>query len=115
MPDEVLVGYSPNGWMDNQKSLAYLQKFFGPGGRTAEKAQGEYRMLIFDRHASHISWQFLSYCLSNKIIPFCLPSHTSHKLQSSDVAVFSPFKRYYSNEVMERCRFGEHGVSKECF
>ncbi|PWW76824.1 DDE-domain-containing protein, partial [Tuber magnatum] len=115
IPDGVLIGHSPNGWTDNKKSLAYLAKFFGPESFTVKKAAGEYRMLLFDGHGFHVSWQFLSYCLSHKIISFCLPPHTSHRLQPLDVAVFSHFKRYYSNRILERCKFGDHGVTKENF
>ncbi|RPA95735.1 hypothetical protein L873DRAFT_1697082, partial [Choiromyces venosus 120613-1] len=92
IPDNILVSHSSNGWTNNGKSLTYLVKFFGSRSITANKVEGEYWMLIFDGHASHVCWNFLSYYLSNKIIPFYLPSYTSHKLQPLDVAVFSHFK-----------------------
>ena len=94
MLDGVLVGYLENGWTDGKKSLRYLEHFFGPNSSTATKAAGRtrFRMLLFDGHSSHVTWEFLLYCLQHRIIPFCLPSHTTHKLQPLDVAVFSPLK-----------------------
>jgi len=93
MPDEVLIGYSENGWTDRRKGLRYLEHFFGPESSTAKKAHQHHRLLLFDGHSSHVTWEFLLYCLQNKIVPFCLPAHTTHKLQPLDVAVFSPLKR----------------------
>lgn len=56
-------------------------------------------MLIFDGFESHIQLDLLEFCLDNKIIPFCLPTHTLHVLQPLDVGVFSPLKTYYRQEV----------------
>ncbi|PWW73911.1 hypothetical protein C7212DRAFT_299211, partial [Tuber magnatum] len=83
MPDEILVGYSENGWTDRKKSLRYLEHFFGPSSLTAAKASNgsRFRMLLFDVYSSPVTWEFLLYCLQNRIVPFCLPSHTTHKLQ----------------------------------
>lgn len=39
------------------------------------------------------------YCLTNKILPLCLPAHMSHILQPLDVSIFSPMSTYYSQEV----------------
>ena len=32
VPDNILFGVSPNGWTDNSKALAWLERNFGPGG-----------------------------------------------------------------------------------
>jgi hypothetical protein len=115
MPDDVLVGYSPNGWTDSSKGLRFLQEFFGPGSVTTRKADGKYRLLIFDGHSSHVTWEFLLYCLQNRIIPFCLPSHSTHKLQPLDVCIFSPLKRYWTDAVWDRFQWGNHLVKNEAF
>lgn len=56
-------------------------------------------MLIFDGFDSHICIELIEYCLDHQIIPFCLPAHISHVLQPLDVGIFSPLKKYYSQQV----------------
>lgn len=63
------------------------------------RAQGEWRMLIFDGFESHLNLELIEFCLNHKIIPFCLPAHTSHILQPLDVGVFSAVQKYYGQEV----------------
>lgn len=58
-PKDVLGGYSPNGWTDNEMDLGYLKHHFGPESHLAQRAKGRYRIIIFDGHESHISHGFL--------------------------------------------------------
>jgi len=46
-----------------------------------------------------MDFDLLDYCLTNKILPLCLPAHTSHILQPLDVSIFSPMSTYYAQEV----------------
>ncbi|RPA99899.1 DDE-domain-containing protein [Choiromyces venosus 120613-1] len=115
IPDGVMVGYSPNGWTDNEKAMAFIKHFFGPGSKTAQKANGQFRMLLFDGHSSHIHWQFLQYALQQRVIPFCLPPHTLHCLQPLDVAVYSPYKQWYGDQIWNRFQWGDHGIMKDNF
>jgi len=46
-----------------------------------------------------MDFDLLDYCLTNKILPLCLPAHTSHILQPLDVSIFSPMGTYYAQEV----------------
>lgn len=84
----------------NRKLLLgiYYQQFF-ICTNINYRAFGEWRLLIFDGFDSHICIDLNEYCLDHKIIPFCLPAHTSHVLQLLDVGVFSPLKKYYVQEV----------------
>jgi hypothetical protein len=68
-----------------------------------------FRLLLLDGHASHFNWEFFDFCLSNRIIPLCLPAHSTHLLQPLDVGLFSPLQRYYSNSLDEWIRRGNHG------
>ncbi|PWW75972.1 hypothetical protein C7212DRAFT_194701 [Tuber magnatum] len=72
-------------------------------------------MLLFNGYSSHVTWEFLLYCLQNRIIPFCLPSHTTHKLQPLDVAVFSPLKHKWTKAVWERFQWGSYIVRRDNF
>ena len=68
-----------------------------------------------DGHSSHVSWQFLDYCLQNDIIPFCLPPHSTHLLQPLDVGLFSPLQRNYSSCLDDWLEGGQTEVNKGDF
>lgn len=68
-----------------------------------------------DNHGSHITWQFIEYALSHKIVLVALPPHSTHKLQPLDVGCFGPLQFYYGVEVDDFCRYGHAGVNKEYF
>lgn len=56
-------------------------------------------MLIYDGFESHLAVAVIDYCLSHKIIAFCLPLHSSHRVQPLDVGVFSPLNNAYGKRV----------------
>ena len=85
------------GWTSNAIGLEWLQKVFDPA--TREKADGQPRLLICDGHNSHISGDFISYCIESNIILMLLPAHTSHLLQPLDVGLFSPLKSAISSSL----------------
>ena len=114
---EEFVGHicvSPNGWTDSELGIEWLKKCFEP--ETSKDQKGEYRLLLWDGHSSHISTSAIRYCLDNKIIPLCLPPHTTHLLQPCDVGLFGPEAVLYKNQIMRQSRPGASGdVSKETF
>jgi len=78
------------GWTNNIHGEQWVEKCFDAA--TQEKANGQYRLLICDGHDSHISAQFVRYCIDHRIVVFLLPPHASHILQPLDVGVFGPLK-----------------------
>ena len=76
------------------------------------RAGTEYRLLILDGHSSHFNWEFFDYCLNAKILPLCLPAHSTHILQPLDVGLFSPLQRHYSNGLDAFIRKGNAGMNK---
>jgi hypothetical protein len=78
------------GWTSNIHGEQWIRDCFDVA--TREKANGQYRLLLCDGHDSHITAQFVRYCIDNKIILFVLPPHASHLLQPLDVGVFGPVK-----------------------
>jgi len=72
-------------------------------------------MLLFDGHISHSNREFLQACLDYKVLPVCLPPHTTHFSQPLDVSIFSPLKAAYSNILHRRSQAGERGVWKGNF
>jgi hypothetical protein len=70
-PDDILFGQSPNEWTDQKKALAYLERNFGPGSKSALKAgQTKYRCLIFDGYNRHVNSAFLTRCLEYRLLPY---------------------------------------------
>jgi len=107
VPCNILFGVSPNGWTDSSKAMAWLDRNFGHGSVTEKKAAGEWQMLFFDGHISHVNREFLRTCIDYKVLPVCLPPHTPQPL---DVSVFSPLKFAYSDILRKRSQAGEKGV-----
>ncbi|RPB01502.1 CENP-B protein, partial [Choiromyces venosus 120613-1] len=92
VPENILFGYEK---MANE----FLRRNFGSESISAQKAAGQYRLLFFDGHSSHVNTGCLEFCISQKIIPYCLPPHMTHHLQPLDVSVFSPYKQQYQKEL----------------
>ena len=90
-----------------------MKRFFEPA--TAKYLHGEYRLLIVDGHASHISTEFIKFCNEKKIILLCLPPHTTHMLQPLDVSVFGPLSREYKKQLEVVTRFNVCSVDKVDF
>lgn len=115
VPRDVLFGACRNGWADNSKTLAWLKHSFGPGSATEKKAAGKWRMLMFDGKISHVNRESLSTCLNYKVLPVCLPPHTTDFSLPLDVALFAPLQSAYANILRRHTEFGGRGVWKGNF
>jgi len=69
-------------------------------------------MLIFNGCSSHLTAEFINYCWNHNIIPFCLPPHSTHILQSLDVRCFQPLKHYHSIAIDEAIMTGDDKFDK---
>ena len=72
MEENFLFGIIPNGWMDNSKALTWLERSFSLDSISEKKATNndelqKWRLLIFDRHISHINKSFLLQCLNYQV------------------------------------------------
>jgi hypothetical protein len=105
--------HSENGYNDSKINLDWLKRVFDP--QTRERAKGKPRVLICDGFGSHETLEILEFCFENNIILCRLPSHTSHKLQPCDVAVFASLKAAYRDQVERLYRGGADTVGKEHF
>ena len=45
-PKDILFGVSPNGWTDNSKALAWLERSYGPGSASEKGRQLEQRLRL---------------------------------------------------------------------
>lgn len=84
-----------SGWMNAEIFLDYIKHF----AKYAKPSLESPVLLIFDNHESHISIDVITFAKENGIVLLTLPPHSSNKLQPLDVAVYSPFKRYYNAAV----------------
>ncbi len=82
---------------------------------TRSQLRGEYQLLIDDGHTSHMSTEFITFTLANKIISLCLPPHSTHLLQPLDVSVFGPLKQNYKKLLSEKTRFSTYNIDKTDF
>jgi hypothetical protein len=105
--------YSESGYADSYISLEWLKRVFDP--QTREQAHGKPRILVCDGFATHESLEVLEFVMQNNIILCRLPSHTSHKLQPCEVAVFGPLKSAYRDEVDRLERGGVGTIGKQHF
>ncbi|KYG39556.1 hypothetical protein M433DRAFT_48760, partial [Acidomyces richmondensis BFW] len=81
---------SNSGWTSNSHAFEWIRTVFEPCTRPVSPE--ERRLLIMDGHSSHITADFIAFCMDNAIDILILPPHCSHALQPLDVSVFSPTK-----------------------
>jgi hypothetical protein len=93
--------------------LQWLKRIFD--AETKERANGRPRVLICDGFGTHETLEILEHCFANNIVLYRLSSHTSHKLQPCDVAVFAPLKTAYREQVERLERGGVSAIGKEYF
>jgi hypothetical protein len=71
--------------------------------------------LICDGFGTHETLEILEFCFENNILLYHLPSHTSHKLQPYNIAVFIPLKAAYRDQI-DRLKQGDiNTIDKEHF
>ena len=71
--------------------------------------------MILDRYASHVTFEFVQYCEDYKIIPLCLPPHSTHYLQPLDVGIFGPLAKAYRTRVSRGSIFGAQRINNYDF
>jgi len=94
------IALSDNGWTDNELGLEWMKQCFEPATST-----NDFRLLLLDGHASHISTTTLQFRLEHKIVLLCLPPHSTHLLQPLDVGIFPPLATAYKKGIQERSRY----------
>lgn len=108
-----VYAFSESGYNDSYISLQWIKQVFDP--QTKPRANGKPRILIYDGFGTHETLEILEFCFENNIVLCRLPSHTSHKLQPCDVAVFGPLKTAYREQVEQLYRSGVTTINKEHF
>jgi hypothetical protein len=75
----------------------------------------EFRLLLFDGHGSHITYDFLCFCEQNQTIPFCFIPHTRHFAQPLDGKRFLQYKRQFRRITIGYPRGEEEHQTKRDF
>lgn len=96
------MAVTENGYNDDIVARKWLRYFHLQTRHTV----GEYRLLLLDGHGSHCTYEFIEYCDRHKIIPYCLPPHSTYLLQPLDIVVFQPYKHWHAQAVDEATRTG---------
>lgn len=105
LPDGWQFAANASGWTNNFHGMEWI-KHFEASTRHNLRSPTEYRLLLCDGHDSHVSADFVSFCIENRIDLVLLPPHSSHLLQPLDVGIFSPLKRAISKRILRLLRSG---------
>jgi hypothetical protein len=87
--EEVYFSVSTNRWSSNKFGIVYLTQVFNPYTR-AKTSPRRTRLLIIDRHSSHVNLAFLEEYKKLRIYVLILPPHSTQRLQLYDIGVFYP-------------------------
>lgn len=112
IPSNWKISVSENGRTNNELGLVWLKHF---DAYTKTRQVTGYSLLIMDGYESHLNQHFKAYCLENKILTLCMPSHSSHILQPLNVVCFTPIKHKYSERNRGLARNRLFHISKENF
>ncbi|CAE1309735.1 unnamed protein product [Acanthosepion pharaonis] len=78
--------------MNEDLFVDYMLRFIQHTGCTKERPV----LLILDNVEEHITIKTIDLARENGVLLLTLPSHTSHRLQPLDKAVYGPFKKAYN-------------------
>lgn len=95
--DDAYFAITETGYSNSDLALKWLENVYEP--YTAPIANGRKRLLIFDGHVSHVTYEFIEFCIDHDIIPFLLPPNATHDLQPMDVGVYGPYQQHYGIAV----------------
>ena len=75
--NEIFISLSNIGYSNEVLGMYWLRHF---NTQTLAQRQSIWRLLIFDSHISYLSYEFVSFCEAQNIVPFCLLLHSTHLL-----------------------------------
>jgi hypothetical protein len=89
VPDETLGDWkfitSKKGWANDWIGFEWLKTHFQ---LFVSKSANLRYLLIIDGHSSHVTAQFIAYCITSKKDLFLLLPHLSHKTQPLALSIF---------------------------
>ena len=107
-------GVSDSGWMFDKNFESWFKDVFLP--RSKDIASTHHRLLLYDGHNSHLTYNTVKCAMENGVTILCLPPNTSHAFQPLDVGVFRAFKAIYADECEKWFRNSRHkAIDKPAF
>ena len=86
---------SEKGWTNDLLGLKWLE-IFERHTRVKARHGRDWRVLWADGHGSHITMEFLTWCIEHRIHTEIYPPHSTYRLQPLDIGLFRPLSQYYS-------------------
>lgn len=90
------VANSESGWTDDEVGFKWFKECFVPQAQAHNKSAKPI-VLIYDGHKSHTRLDWIEHGQANGVILYCLPPHTTHRLQPLDVGCFGPLQVAWFN------------------
>ena len=83
------------GSMNNETTIPYIRDCILPHFPNISKERP--LVIICDGHGSHLTWEFIQWCVDNNIMLLLRPPHTTQVTQGEDVHGFGIFKKAYTS------------------
>ena len=84
--NSTILAMSESSFTNNQLALSYIRHF------TKQTQLSQHpvakRLILMDKHSSHLTFKWVKYCEDNDIVYFLLPLHSTHLLQPLDIGLF---------------------------
>ena len=93
------IATTENGWTNDKVCYSWFEKGFILAA-VAESVRNNVDpsipiVVVFDSHGSHVTVEMIDLAMHSNINLFCLPPHTTHRLQPCDVRGFGPLKKHW--------------------
>ena len=112
IPDWVVTGKTPNGWINSDTLYEYLINEFDDWLR---KNSVKRPVIVWaDWHKSRLSYHTISGTLKKGIVLMGLPPNATHIMQPLDTHIFGPMKKAWKSKVAD-LTFQDDQLSKENF
>ena len=111
LENDVCFAVSNSGYSNDEIGVQWLEH---SDECARKKRKGALRMLIMDGASCHTNEEFVRICYSKNLLPFRLPSHTTHLLQPLNIVYFQPLTHYHGlrNVIFILSKFGKVCAAK---
>ena len=112
LPARTKIVVTEKGYSGDDLAIKWLWYFHH---QIKGKQYGQYRVLIFDGHGSHMTHKLILLFEDLKVNPFCLMAHSTHATQPLDVACFQFEKHWHGRAIEDRIREGCNSFTRFTF
>jgi hypothetical protein len=91
-PPGTIGSCSPNGWIDSELFVTWLEHFV----KFVKPSQERKVLLLVDGHSSHKTYAAIELARASGVTMICFPPHTTHRMQPLDLTVYGPLKANYN-------------------